>query len=200
MNSRARGAAAQVPDLFVVCWGSDQLPHLFILCGLPFSGKTTLARTMAERLDVVHIELDSVHGERGVDLKGEPPSREDWIEAYRRSFRKLDEVVANGNSAVFDATSYRRVHRQRLGRIAARYGVSTTIIYLDVNEDEAKRRRDENRGTNERPNVRDDDFALVSGEMQLPSPDEYPVIYHPTYDVYDWIDMTLRPLVTKEPT
>jgi predicted kinase len=155
---------------------------------------------MAERLDVVHIELDSVHSERGLELKGEPPSREDWIEAYRRSFRKLDEVIAKGNSAVFDATSYRRVHRQRLGRIAARYGVSTTIIYLDVDEADAKRRRDENRATNERPNVGDDDFALISGEMQLPSVDESPVIYHPKNDVYDWIEMTLRPLVTKEPT
>jgi predicted kinase len=176
------------------------LPHLFILCGLPFSGKTTLARAMAERFNLVHIELDAVHGERGLDLKGEPPSREDWIEAYRRSFRKLDEVLANENSAVFDATSYRRVHRQRLGRIADRYGVSTTIIYLDVDEAEAKRRRDENRTTNERPNVRDDDFALVSDEMQLPSMDENPVIYHPIEDVYVWIDLTLRPLVTKEPT
>jgi predicted kinase len=176
------------------------LPHLFILCGLPFSGKSTLARAMTERLDIVHIELDSVHGERGLDLKGEPPSREDWIEAYRRSFRKLDKVLAQGNSAVFDATSYRRIHRQRLGRIAARHGVSTTIIYLDVDETEAKRRRDENRATNERPNVRDDDFALVSGEMQLPSLDENPVIYHPTDDVYAWIDRTLRPLVTKEST
>jgi predicted kinase len=103
--------------------------RLFILCGLPFSGKSTLARAMAEYLDIVHIELDSVHGERGIDLKGEPPTREDWIEAYRRSFRRLDKVLAERHSVVFDATSYRRVHRQRLARIASKYDVPATIIY-----------------------------------------------------------------------
>jgi predicted kinase len=172
--------------------------RLFILCGLPFSGKSTLARAMAERLEVVHIELDAVHGERGIDLKGEPPTREDWIEAYRRSFRKLDQVLADGNSAVFDATSYRKVHRQRLARIAAKYDVSTTLIYLYVDEEQAKQRRDENRATNERPNVDDDGFALVSGEMQLPSDDENALMYHPEVPASDWIESTLRPLMTKE--
>src|SRR5438093_4347384 len=111
---------------------------------------------MALQLNLVHVELDAVHGERGIELNGEPPSREDWIAAYRQSFWTLDEVLAAGNSAVFDATSYRRVHRQRLGRIAARYNIPRTVIYLDVEEDEAKRRRDENQATNERPNVGDE--------------------------------------------
>jgi predicted kinase len=131
-------------------------------------------------------------------LEGEPPSREDWVEAYRRSFWTLDAVLAAGNSAVFDATSYRRVHRQRLGRIAARYGVPTTIVYLDVDESEAKRRRDANRLTNERANVRDEDFALVSGEMQFPDADECVVTYHPDSDVNDWIKKNLRPLIDEE--
>jgi predicted kinase len=176
------------------------MPRLFILCGLPFSGKSTLARAMAERLGVVHIELDSVHGERGLDLNGEPPTREDWIEAYRRSFRKLDNVLADGHSAVFDATSYRRVHRQRLARIAGKYEISTSLIFLDVNEAEAKRRRDENRTSNDRPTVDDDGFALVSGEMQLPSDDENALIYRPEVPASDWIERTLRPLMTKEQT
>jgi predicted kinase len=174
--------------------------RLFILCGLPFSGKSTLARAMAERLDVVHIELDSVHGERGLDLKGESPTREDWIEAYRRSFRKLDKVLAEGHSAVFDATSYRRVHRQRLARIAGKYEVPTSLIYLDVDEAEAKRRRNENRTSNDRPNVDDQGFALVSGEMQFPSADEAALIYHPIEQMNDWIERTLRPLTMKEQT
>jgi predicted kinase len=172
--------------------------RLFILCGLPFSGKSTLARAMAERLGVVHVELDSVHGERGLDLREGLPTREDWIEAYKRSYRKLDQVLAGGHSVVFDATSYRRVHRQRLARIASKYNVPATIIYLDVQDDEAKRRRDENRTTNERPNVDDDGFALVSGEMQLPSDDENALIYHPEAPASDWIEQTLRPLMTKE--
>jgi predicted kinase len=112
----------------------------------------------------------------------------------------LDEVLAAGNSAVFDATSYRRVHRQRLGRIAARYNVPATIIFLDVDENEAKRRRDANQNTIERPNVRDEDFALVAGEMQLPLDDERVLTYRPCENVNDWIEQNLRPLMTKEST
>jgi predicted kinase len=153
---------------------------------------------MAARLGVVHIELDSVHGERGLDLRGESPTREEWIEAYRRSFRKLDKVLAEGRSAVFDATSYRRVHRQRLDRIASKYEIPTTLIYLDVDEERAKRRRDENRATMDRPNVDDDGFALVSNEMQIPGADEAALIYQPSEPLDDWIEQTLRPLMTKE--
>jgi predicted kinase len=153
---------------------------------------------MAERLGVVHIELDSFHEEQGVDLRGKSPTREDWIEAYRRSFRKLDKVLAEGRSAVFDATSYRRVHRQRLDRIASKYEVPTTLIYLDVDAEQAKRRRDENRATMDRPNVDDHGFALVSGEMQIPGTDEAALIYQPSEPLDDWIEQTLRPLMTKE--
>ncbi|MFL5759462.1 MAG: AAA family ATPase [Thermomicrobiales bacterium] len=174
------------------------MQRLFILCGLPFSGKSTLAKAMAEQLDLAHVELDSVHGERGLDLNAEAPTREDWIEAYRASFQKLDEVLAAGNSAVFDATSYRKIHRQRLTRIAARQGVPATIVYVDVSEAEAKQRRDENRTTNARPHVRDEDFALVSGEMQPPSADEGEVIYHSGEPIQDWIEQIIRPLMTKE--
>ncbi len=178
----------------------DWLPHLFILCGLPFSGKSTLARAMAERLDLVHVELDAAHGERGIELNGVAPSREDWIAAYRRSFWTLNEVLAAGNSAVFDATSYRRIHRQRLVRIAARYNVPATIVYLDVSEVEAKRRRDANRTTNKRPNVRDEDFALIAGEMQLPSGDESALVYHPNEEITEWVEVNLLPLMTEETT
>jgi predicted ATPase len=32
-------------------------PTLYILCGLPFSGKTTLARALADRCGFVHTEV-----------------------------------------------------------------------------------------------------------------------------------------------
>ncbi len=42
------------------------MPRVYILCGLPFAGKTTLARTLAQHLDLPRVSIDEINGERGL--------------------------------------------------------------------------------------------------------------------------------------
>ncbi len=153
------------------------------MCGLPFAGKSTLARELAARLGFVHLELDAVNVERGAGLEGGVNTREDWLVAYRESYCRLDNLLEAGRSVVFDATSFRRAHRERLRRAARRAGALATVVYLDLPELEIRERRLRNRIAPARYDVRDEDFAQVAEGLQPPGDDENVVRWDPTVSV-----------------
>jgi predicted kinase len=167
--------------------------RLFVLCGLPFAGKSTLARGLTARLGLVHVELDAEHDASGLDLMQRSPTPAEWLTAYRRAYRRLDQVLAEGRAAVFDATSYRRVDRDRLRRMAAARGVPVTLVYLDVPAEEALRRREANRCRPRRPHVPDGDFARIGGQMEPPALDETAIRYDASLSAGEWIERVLLP-------
>ena len=171
-------------------------PVLFVLCGLPFSGKSTLARALSERFPLEHIEIDQVHEQRGVvPGQGRRVADEDWRAAFQRSFRRLHAVLAAGGSVVWDTASYRRAQRERIRGVAARYGATAHLIYLATPEAEARRRLERNRETGERRDVPDDNFFEVALDFEVPGPDEDPILYHPQTPIGQWLDETIAPLI-----
>jgi predicted kinase len=169
--------------------------HLFLLCGLPFSGKSTLARALQDRFGIVHVEVDRYHagGQEGFD--GRRIGRGEWIAAYLAAYREVEQAFATGKSVVFDAVSYRRTQRERIRRIAAKHGVSMTIVYLDVTPEEARTRVAVNRCNPVRVNVPDDDIAEIAAEMQPPQDDERAIVYHPSEAIESWLDRVIQPLL-----
>ncbi len=161
--------------------------RLYVLCGLPFSGKTTLARQLASQLDLVHIEVDAVHQERGLLAARQAIERADWFAAYLRSFRRTARALQRGRSVIFDATSHRREHREQLQRLAKEHGATMTIIYLDVPWEETVRRRAENRRSPARPDVPDQDFDRVVRQFQPPQEQEGAIRYSPGEPVEAWL-------------
>lgn len=161
--------------------------RLYVLCGLPFSGKTTLARQLARQLDLVHIEVDAVHQERGLLAMGQSIEPADWFAAYLRSLRRTARALRQGRSVIFDATSHRREHRDRLRRLAQEHGATMTIIFLDVPREEIVRRRAENRRLPARPDVPDVDFDRVVRQFQPPLEREGAIRYAPGEPVEAWL-------------
>ena len=168
-------------------------PRLYILCGLPFAGKTTLAGVLSDRLGLARLALDDIISEWGVGLDGQIIPPEHWAAAYNEAYRRLDALLGAGRSVIYDATNYRLAHRRRLRRIAARHGATTRTIYLDVPEAEARRRWQQNRVTRLRWDVRAEDFAKVVEHFQPPEPGEGVLRYDPTVPVAQWIAQTFGP-------
>lgn len=57
---------------------------MIMLCGTPFSGKSTLARALAERFGLAHIEIDRAYTRRGVlQEPGDQLGENDWLVAFR---------------------------------------------------------------------------------------------------------------------
>jgi predicted kinase len=172
--------------------------HLFLLCGLPFSGKSTMGRAMQEQLGIVHVEVDShvLTGRPGLEELGSRRiEREEWITAYQAAYRQVEVALDAGRSVVFDAVSYRRTQRERVRRIAAKFDVPMTVVYLDVSPADAKKRLFANRASPIRGNVPDADFEEVAVGLQLPQEDEQVLRYRPNEPVDSWIERVIVPML-----
>jgi len=71
--------------------------------------------------------------------------------------------------------------------IAEKCGVPSQVIYVDVPENVARARLQQNRKTLLRYDVRDDDFALVADNFQPPTAEENVLRYDQTVSVREWI-------------
>jgi predicted kinase len=163
---------------------------------VPFSGKSTLARAIAERFGFEHIEIDQVHEDRGfVPGIDRQVTDEDWRAAFQRSFRRLHAVLSAGESVVWDTASYRRAQRERIRGVAARYGADAHLIYVATPEPEARRRLERNRRTGERWDVPDESFFEVAHDFEIPGPDEHPIPFRPGMSIDRWLEEAIAPLI-----
>ena len=165
--------------------------RLYILCGLPFAGKTTLALALVQWFGFTHIALDDINSERDLGLTGDAISQSDWARSYAEAHRRLDAALAGGQSVIYDATNFNRKERDRLHKIAARYNISTTVIYLDL-ADEARHRWQANRRTRSRYDVRDEDFAQVADNFDPPTADEDTLTYDGSLPLDEWVAQTFE--------
>lgn len=154
-----------------------------------------MGRALGEQLGVVHVEVDRHHVDCEDGFAERRVERAEWIAAYRAAYVQVEEALAGGKSVVFDAVSYRRLQRDRIGRIATKHGTPMTIIYLDVDPELAKNRLTDNRANPVRPNVPNADFDEVSSGMQPPMSDEAWIAYNPVESLDAWIRREITPLV-----
>ncbi len=174
--------------------------RLFVLCGLPFSGKTTLARALARQLQLEHIEVDAVHRERGVLAAERPLGPQDWRAAYLRSLRRAALVLRQGRSVIFDATSHRRAQREQLRRLAQANGATMTIIHLDLPLAEINRRRSGNHQAPQRPAIPDAEFDRVAEQFEPPQPSDGVVVRYTAQCSFEtWIAQLFSAHVKEQP-
>lgn len=88
---------------------------LIIICGLPGTGKSTLARELAGAWNAVHISSDSI---RLRLLKERTYSEKEKQMVYERMLEEAGRLLRNGENAVLDATFYRQALRNKAREIA----------------------------------------------------------------------------------
>ncbi|HEX6484328.1 MAG TPA: ATP-binding protein [Ktedonobacteraceae bacterium] len=168
------------------------LAKLYILCGLPFAGKSTLARGLAKTHGLVYVAMDTINTERGLGLNGESISEEDWDITYQEAYRRIDSFLAQGKSVIYDAPSFTKEQRDQLRAIAHRYGLPTKVIFVDVPESVVRERWLQNKRTENRFDVRDDDFALVVDNFQPPTDEEDVIRYDQSLPLDEWIHKVFK--------
>lgn len=162
-------------------------PAVYMLCGLPFAGKSTLGRALARHCSWLYLELDQINIERGIGVDGAPISRQQWTASYREAYRRLKDALAHGHTVVYDATNFRRLQRDQVRRIAAQYDADVVVIHVQVPEADIRQRWQANRITKQRLDVRDEDFAEVATNFQLPSVDERVLHYDQRITLEEWL-------------
>jgi len=110
---------------------------LIIVCGLPGSGKTTLAERLAKKIGAVHLSSDIIRKQ----MHPKPAyTEEEKREVYVAMARKAQELVRGGGGVVLDATFYRREYRAMMEAVAQRNDERLYLILCTISDEEARRR------------------------------------------------------------
>jgi predicted kinase len=166
------------------------MPRVYILCGLPFAGKTTLARALAQHLDLPRVSIDEINGERGLGFDNAPIASEDWDITYAESYRQLDKHLRAGCSVIYDAANFTRAERDKARAVAAQSGSDTCVIYVTTPKPLVRQRWLLNRLTHKRNDIRDDYFANVITQFEPPTEDENVLPYSNEQGVDEWIEQS----------
>src|SRR6266852_5406016 len=116
-------------------------PTLYIMCGLPFSGKTVLAQKLSDRFGFPIVGIDNIREERGFSWEENAKvTAEDWKAIFDESYERTLAYLKERQSVIYDSANQDRVSRNRLRSLAQRGKANSKVILVDVPEDEIRQR------------------------------------------------------------
>ena len=104
------------------------LTRLVLICGLPASGKTTLARQLVPSIPAIRLDKDQWTIELGLDV---------WDDELRarveaQLWALAQELLANGQSVILEWGHWARAERDEKRLVARALGVGVELRYLDA--------------------------------------------------------------------
>jgi predicted kinase len=112
--------------------GSNHQGRLIIVCGLPGSGKTTLAKQLSANGDAVRMSPDDWMEALGVNLW----NREVRAKVEALQWQISQDLLTQGIRVVVEWGTWAKVERDTLRIGARRLGAAVELWHLDVDIDE----------------------------------------------------------------
>lgn len=156
---------------------------LYIVTGLPYSGKTILTKELVRKLGVSVASVDDFLDKYIVKNM----AQKDWDKVYSQAFEKLEKLLNGGKSVVFDGASLKRSERDTLRAIANKCGVESKLIYVKTDIAEIKRRQLKNIREKTRGHLED---ALLNNAIRMfeePNEEEGAIVYEYPEDLKEWV-------------
>ncbi|MDE9364967.1 gluconokinase [Luteipulveratus sp. YIM 133132] len=164
---------------------ASQQPQVVIVMGVSGSGKTTVAKGIAERMGWTFAEGDDFHPKSNVEKmkRGEPLTDEDrwpWLGAVGAW---IDEQEGSGESAVVTCSALKRAYRDLLreGRPRLRF------CHVDVDREVLETRLKERKGHYMPASL----LASQLADLEPLQPDEPGVVVHAEGDPQEVLEDTL---------
>jgi predicted kinase len=152
-------------------------PTTICLYGYPGSGKTYVARSLAEEIQLAHVSSDRIRSELFQSPRYD--AQENAIVTHLMDYMS-EEFLSSGVSLVYDANALRISQRRRLRELAHKHRAAYLLIWLQIDIDTAfARTQERDRRTADdkysEPQTRSTFDRQVSG-MQNPEGEDYLVI------------------------
>lgn len=127
---------------------------LTLMCGLSFSGKSTLAARLAHDLPAHLISLDLINEERGLD-GGQGISLEEWSTTNRIAHERVGALLGGGHHVVVDDTGSPRFIRDAWRATAKTAGAPFALVWVQITAELQRERVRANREAQVRHDVTD---------------------------------------------
>ena len=151
--------------------------RLILICGLPGSGKTTLARQLAVEVPAVRLCPDEWKHDLGIDYYDE----QGRVRLETRLWRLAQELLGLGQSVILENGFWAREEREELRLGARDLGVAVELRYLEAPVDELWRRL-EIRNEEGRPGtapIKREDLEKWSRQFEAPDATELALFDEP---------------------
>lgn len=149
---------------------------VFLMCGLTFSGKTTVAKRIASEFDCDYLSLDDINDERGL-WGGHGIPAEEWERTHQIALERMSEQLEQGACVVVDDTNNLRWLRDRFRAAADRHDSEVVLVYVAAPIEEIRRRMTQADRTGERRAVSGDVLEEHVESFEEPANDESPIVY-----------------------
>lgn len=103
------------------------MPRLFIMCGLPASGKSTFVQQFIKNNDIRYVSRDEI---RFSMLKEDEKYFSREKEVFCKFASTIAQTLINGFDVIADATHLNRISRDKLIRAIDQYTTEYTITYI----------------------------------------------------------------------
>ncbi|MBI4640656.1 MAG: AAA family ATPase [Candidatus Tectomicrobia bacterium] len=181
------------------------LPHLFVTCGLMGTGKSTLARLLAEKLHAHLLQSDLMRkrasgvplAEHRYEAYGEGIYKPDLtLQTYELLFDEAERLLRKGKSVILDASFKSVEDRQGAKKLAQKIGVPFHLIECQTSEEVLKTRLEER--TSMGGDLSDGRWELLSRQKEEFEPvNEFPQEEHIVVDTTQSPEECLKEVMAK---
>lgn len=165
--------------------------RLYIFCGIPFSGKSVLAKELAKTKNWERIDLDEVKFELfGDDVKDEDLIQDQWDQVYQKMYDKIQTSLEQGQTVIHDTGNFTKHERQLVRDIAEKLDIPSTTIWVKTPEKIALERLKANQEAKDRFEVSEVSFWKAVDEMEIPNDNENVITFDGISSTTEWIQQT----------
>lgn len=161
---------------------------LFIFCGIPFAGKTTLAKKFAHQFGSSRIDLDEIKFQIfGNSIEDEKIDQSGWNRIYQEMYRQIEDELQKGNTVVHDTGNFTLSERVLVRAIADKLGTEAITVFVNIPVEIARQRLYLNRISLDRFDITDESFESAVAEMEEPKFGEKHIVFDGTIPIDEWI-------------
>jgi predicted kinase len=151
----------------------DSQKTLFILCGLPYAGKSYIANEIMTQANIVSVNIDKIFCNKGFDwTENKLPTEEGWNEIFNESYKETQVALSEEKNVLYDSTNQTLASRDALREIANSVGADTKVVYVKSSVESVWKRWHENEKNRNRPQVSRELVQSTIDTFEEPTKDE----------------------------